>query len=113
MKTGFVALILIVVVSVTAGCGLFSGMTEDSGEGGGAIQDQYNSAIKDAESSYKEVDQLGAAWAYTEDLITEAKQKASQNKLEEALALAKEALQQSKSAKEQMEGQKKAGPYLF
>jgi len=110
MKRGFLAIFLLLNIS---GCSLFSGASDGPGESGGDVQEQYSKMLSNAEAAYKTVDQAGGAWAYTEELINDAKQKASENKYDEALALAKEAYGQAKAAQVQLESQKKAGPYLF
>jgi len=110
MKTGFV--VISISMLFIAGCGLFTGVENNAGDGGDD-KAMYSKVLMDAETAFQYVDQSGGAWAYTEDLITEAKQKAAQNKFDEALKLAKEAHDQALAARAQMEGQKKAGPYLF
>lgn len=109
-KQLLISLTLTAVLST--GCGLFSGPNDNSGQEGSA-QERFNITLKNAETAYAEADKMGGAWAYTDELIKDAKQKAAQNQFDEAIALAKEALFQSRSAKEQVEGQQKAGPYLF
>ena len=84
-------------------------------EPAGAMDDQskYTALITKAEAAFKEASQMGAAWAYTEDMIKDAKTRASQNQFDEAIKLAKEAYDEAVLAKAQFESQKDAGPYLF
>lgn len=112
MKSRWVLGSMLLTASLSVGCGLFSGPGEDMADSG-TTQERYNQTLKDAEAAYAEVDKMGGAWAFTEELISDAKSKAAQNKLNEAITLAKEALFQSRTAKEQLLAQKKAGPYLF
>jgi len=112
MKSRWVLGGLLLTAALSAGCGLFSGPDGDLSDAGSA-QERYDQTLKDAEAAYAEVDKMGGAWAFTEELISDAKSKAAKNQLNEATALAKEALFQSRTAKEQFTGQKKAGPYLF
>jgi hypothetical protein len=74
---------------------------------------QFDKAIKEAESAFKAVDQVGGGWAFTEEMIDEAKKAASANDYGKALQLAKEAYDQSIMAKQQHESQVNAGPTLF
>jgi len=110
MKKVWLPLVLLMPLSA---CSLFTANSGDSESGGGDLESQYTQTLGDAESAYKSVDKMGGAWAYTEDLIKEAKQKASEKDLGKALELAKEALAQAKSAQVQLESQKDAKPYLF
>ncbi|MDH5324442.1 MAG: hypothetical protein OEZ68_03985 [Gammaproteobacteria bacterium] len=76
-------------------------------------QTQVGSMIAQAEAAFKAVDQLGGAWVNTEDMIVEAKTKASKNEIDAALKLAKEAYDEAVLAKAQFDSQKSAGPTLF
>lgn len=105
--------VLLCMVTALSGCGLFSNTTTSSSGDYGDSQQQFNIVLADVEPMFAELDKSGGAWAYTEDLILEAKQKSSEKQFDEALKLAKEALEQTRAAKAQLESQKAAGPYLF
>lgn len=90
-----------------------TGESLQSASAGPDLKAQYEKAIKDAETAFKAVDQMGGAWAYTEELMGEAKKAAQANDFAKALEFAKEAHGQSLLAKQQFEGQVTAGPYLF
>ena len=96
-----------------AACSSTSEKGEGMEGGMGDAQSQFEKVLKDAEAAYKDVDQMGGAWVFTNKQIEEAKTKAAAKKYDEALALAKEAYDQSVLAKAQFESQKKAGPTLF
>ena len=90
-----------------------SGSVAETASVGPDLKTQYEKTLKDAESAYKAVDQVGGAWAYTEDKMADAKKAAEANDFSKALELAKEAYEESLLAKQQSEGQVNAGPYLF
>ena len=90
-----------------------SGEVAETASAGSDLKAQYEKTLKDAEAAYKAVDQVGGAWAYTEDKMAEAKKAAEANDFGKALALAKEAYDESLIAKQQFDGQVNAGPYLF
>ena len=102
---------LVALIMLTSACS--STPQKDDDAQGNDMQVQYTKLINEAETTYKEVDQMGGAWAYTEELIQEARTKASQNKYDEAIKLAKDAYDEAISAKTQFESQINAGPYLF
>lgn len=81
--------------------------------GTGSNAGDYQSMITQAEEAYNAVDKAGGAWRDTGDLITEAKKEAESGNKDKAYTLASEAYEQSKLASEQLESQKKAGPWLF
>jgi outer membrane murein-binding lipoprotein Lpp len=95
-----------------AACGS-TGDVAETASAGSDLKTQYEKALKEAESAYKAVDQVGGAWAYTEEKMDEAKKAAETNDFAKALQLAKEAYDESMIAKQQFEGQVNAGPYLF
>ena len=113
MKSVYATIVAALVISLMSGCSLFTATEGGSSEDGGDAQAQYDKMINSAEATYKEVDQMGGAWAYTDELISDAKKMATEKKFNEALELAKEALAQAKAAQSQFDDQKKAGPYLF
>ncbi|MGD8594386.1 MAG: hypothetical protein PVF82_16250 [Gammaproteobacteria bacterium] len=90
-----------------------TGEVAESASASSDTKSQYEKAIKEAETAFKAVDQVGGAWAYTEEKMDEAKKAAASNDFAKALDLAKEAYDQSMLAKQQFENQVNAGPYLF
>lgn len=93
-------------------CGSTNEVTEPV-SGGSNLKSQYDKTIKEAETAFKTVDQVGGAWAYTEEKMDEAKKAAEANDYSKALVLAKEAHDQSLLAKQQFDNQINAGPALF
>ena len=81
--------------------------------GSGGAQDQYVETIAQAETAYKAVNKSGGAWRDTGEMIDTAKKEAQQENYEKALELATSALNESHLANQQMENEKKAGPWLF
>ncbi|KPJ91826.1 MAG: hypothetical protein AMJ53_10675 [Gammaproteobacteria bacterium SG8_11] len=94
------------------GCGSTGEMAETS-SADSDLKSQYEKTIKDAETAFKAVDQVGGAWVYTEEKMDEAKKAAQANDFSKALELAKEAHDQSLLARQQFESQVNAGPTLF
>ncbi|MDH5546155.1 MAG: hypothetical protein OEZ43_11210 [Gammaproteobacteria bacterium] len=80
---------------------------------GGGSSTEYEAAIAEAESAYKSVNSAGGAWRDTGDMIDAAKKEAGDGNYGKATSLAKEALEESKLAAQQLESQKNAGPWLF
>lgn len=108
---------VLLTMSVVASLALVSACasTGETSEAAGASDNkaQFDKTIKDAETAFKAVDQLGGGWAYTEEMMDDAKKAAAANDYDKALKLAKEAYDQSVMAKQQYEGQLNAGPTLF
>jgi len=98
------------LVLLTA-CGS-AGEVKTAGAAGDA-KAQYEKTIKEAESVFKSVDKVGGGWAFTEDMMDDAKKAAAANDYDKALKLAKEAYDQGMLAKQQYESELKAGPTLF
>lgn len=112
MKRLLIPASLVASVFVLTACGS-TGEVADSASTGSDLKSQYENTIKIAEAAYKSVDQVGGAWAYTEEKLDEAKKAAAANDFAKALELAKEAHDQSLLAKQQFDGQANAGPTLF
>lgn len=109
---------LLLTTSLAASLLLFTacgstGEVAETASGDSDLKSQYEKTIGEAETSYKAVDQVGGAWAYTEEKIDEAKKAAETKDYAKALELAKEAHDESLLAKQQLEGQVNAGPTLF
>ena len=90
-----------------------TGEVADAASASSDVKSQYEKTIKEAETAFKSVDQVGGAWAYTEEKMDEAKKAAEANDFAKALDLAKDAYEQSLLAKQQFENQINAGPALF
>ena len=81
--------------------------------GSGSAQDQYAATLAQAESAYSEASKSGAAWRDTGELIESAKKEAKQDNFDKALELITSALNESQLARQQGDGEKNAGPWLF
>ena len=99
------SLVLVTACSSTGDMSAAAGSADAKG--------QFETAIKDAENAFKAVDQVGGGWAFTEDMMDDAKKAAAANDFDKALQLAKEAYDQSVMAKQQYESQMNAGPTMF
>jgi hypothetical protein len=109
---------ILLPVGITVSLMMFSACSSSAGKneataGADDTKAQYEKTLKDAETVFKAVDQVGGGWAFTEDMMSDAKKAAASNDYGKALQLAKEAYDQSVMAKQQYDSQIKAGPTLF
>ena len=116
MKKYFLSIVLLSsVILVMSGCSLFSEGAGDSGKsgGGGEKQSAYETMLKQVTEEYKEVDKMGAAWAYTDETLEKAAEAAKINDFDKAMKLLKSAEEETQLARAQFEQQKKATSTLF
>lgn len=72
-----------------------------AGCAGGAIDEEYNKVVAQAEQEIKVADQMGYLWRDTEKFLKESKEAYQAGDKEKALKLAKKALKEAQLAQEQ------------
>lgn len=96
---------LALIAPMIAGGGITAVQAAESGD--------YEQTLVKAKGLLKEVNDLGNAWSNTEEIIANAETAAAAGNRDEAMKLLEEAIDEAINARNQLEGQKNAGPYLF